>query len=179
MALIVLLRGPSAVGKTTIANELLLKLKKENLVNCAFISEDNFRKQMQFKYKAADKRAHINSGVIIFDVINRLLELDNYEVIIIDGLFRYKETIDEYIKFCSKNNYEFLLFQLHAPREIRQKRDKAGGIRDHYVGLNEKPKIFNGEEEHYKYSKVIDTTKTIKESTSQIIHYIMKGRFVK
>ena len=99
MVKIIFIRGAPAVGKTTITKRMLKILKVDHKLNCAYICEDDFRKQMQFKYKAKDLIAHQNSVELIKTVIKRLLELDNYDLIFIEGQFRYKEILDKYAEF--------------------------------------------------------------------------------
>ena len=106
MVKIIFIRGCPAVGKTTITKGLLQILKTKYNKNCAYICEDDFRKQMQFKYKAKDLIAHKNSVELIKTIILKLLELDSYDIIFIEGQFRYKSILDEYDKFISKNNFD-------------------------------------------------------------------------
>ena len=61
MVRIVFIRGAPAVGKTTITQKVLKILKAKHKLNCAYICEDDFRKQMQFKYKTQDLIVHRNS----------------------------------------------------------------------------------------------------------------------
>ena len=123
MVKIVFIRGAPAVGKTTIIKHILKKLKVEKKLNCAYICEDDFRKQMQFKYKAKDHIAHQNSVELIKTVILKLLELDDYDLIFIEGQFRYKDILNKYIEFVSNNNYESILFQFELNLEEMRKRD--------------------------------------------------------
>ena len=171
LASIIILRGPSAVGKTTIAKKLLQKLK-EHKKECAFISEDDFRKKLQFKYKALDKIVHINSVGYIKAIISKLLELDTYDIIIIEGLFRYKEMIASYSDFCKSYNQKFFVFQLEAPIDTRLKRNVAEN-RDHVVDLENEHNVGNEEESPLKSSILIDTRKPIKSSVELIISKIL------
>ena len=123
MVKIVLIRGAPAVGKTTITKKILKTLKLDHNLNCAYICEDDFRKQMQFKYKAKDLIAHQNSVELIKTVILKLLELDNYDLIFIEGQFRYKEILDKYNEFISENKFDSILFQFELDLEEIKKRD--------------------------------------------------------
>ena len=122
MVKIVFIRGAPAVGKTTITKQILKILKVDN-INCAYICEDDFRKQMQFKYKAKDLIAHQNSVELIKIVVIKLLELDNYDLIFIEGQFRYKEILDKYNTFVSENNFKSIIFQFELDFEEMKKRD--------------------------------------------------------
>ena len=94
MIKLILIRGGPATGKTTITKEVLRELKTVHKKDCAYISEDDFRKQMQFKYKAADPKVYKNAIILIKTTIKKLLEIDNYDMIFIEGLFRYEEVIE-------------------------------------------------------------------------------------
>lgn len=166
---IILLRGPSGVGKSAIAKALTLHLKKEMKKDCAYISEDDFRKQMQFKYKAEDKKAHTQSVKIIKSVITELTNLDKYDLIVIEGLFRYSEMVKEYSKFCLKNKFNLFVFQLFAPLEVRIERNKISNVRNHISNLDSEHGKGKGEEITLSNSITLDTTKTIEESIKSII----------
>lgn len=123
MVRIIFIRGAPAVGKTTIANKILRILKMDCGLNCAYVCEDDFRKQMQFKYKAKDLIVHKNSVELIKTVILKLLELDDYDLIFVEGQFRYKTVLDEYSKFISNNNFESILFQFELELNEMKRRD--------------------------------------------------------
>ena len=123
MVKIIFIRGAPTVGKTTITKQILKILKVEHNLNCAYICEDDFRKQMQFKYKAKDLIVHRNSVELIKTVILKLLELDKYDLIIIEGQFRYKKILDKYFEFFSENNFESMIFQLVLDFDEMKKRD--------------------------------------------------------
>ena len=101
----------------------IIKIIKVDNINCAYICEDDFRKQMQFKYKAKDLIAHQNSVELIKIVVIKLLELDNYDLIFIEGQFRYKEILDKYNTFVSENNFKSIIFQFELDFEEMKKRD--------------------------------------------------------
>ncbi len=78
---------------------------------------------MQFKYKGKDLIAHTNSVEFIKIVILKLLEIDHYDYIFIEGQFRYKEVIEKYQEFISNNNFESLWFQFNLDLNEMKKRD--------------------------------------------------------
>ncbi len=123
MVKIVFIRGAPAVGKTTIVLKLLKILKDEHKLDCAYICEDDFRKQMQFKYKAKDMAAHINSVELIKIIIKKLLELDKYDIIIIEGQFRYRQVLDKYADFIKEQKFDSKLFQFNLDIGEMKKRD--------------------------------------------------------
>lgn len=136
MVKIVLIRGAPAVGKTTITKKILKELKVNHKIDCAYICEDDFRKQMQFKYRAKDLIAHKNSVELIKPTILKLLEIDSYDLIFIEGQFRYKEIIEEYRIFIQKNNFEskWMQFELDIEemieRDINLRNTKSEDIRE-------------------------------------------------
>jgi adenylate kinase family enzyme len=123
MVKIIFIRGAPAVGKTTIVLKLLKLLKDEHKLDCAYICEDDFRKQMQFKYKAKDTAAHMNSAELIKSVIKKLLELDKYDLIFIEGQFRYKEVLDKYTDFIKEQKFKSILLQFTLDFDEMKKRD--------------------------------------------------------
>ena len=135
---LMLLRGPSAVGKTAVAKSLLLYIKDELKKDCAYVCEDDFRKQMQYKYKAEDKIAHTNSVQLITALISTLQKIDTYDYYIVEGLFRYEDMINHYKAFCKENKLNLHIFQLTASLEIRKERNKRSAIRDHVVDFEKK-----------------------------------------
>ena len=123
MVKIIFIRGAPAVGKTTIVLRLLKILKDEHKLDCAYICEDDFRKQMQFKYKAKDMNAHMNSVELIKTVIQKLIKLDKYDLIFIEGQFRYKSVLDAYNKFIKDQKFESIFFQFNLDINEMKERD--------------------------------------------------------
>ena len=123
MVKLVFIRGAPAVGKTTIVKKLLEIIKRDKKLDCAYISEDDFRKQMQFKYKAKDLVAHLNSVELIKTVILKLIELDNYDLVFIEGQFRYKEVLEKYKQFVLDNKFDSILFQFELNMDEMKRRD--------------------------------------------------------
>jgi adenylate kinase family enzyme len=120
---LILILGAPATGKTTITKALVKMLKLEHTKSCAYICEDDFRKQMQFKYKSSDLEMHLNSVELIKTVIEKLLELDSYDFIFIEGQFRYKQVLEKYVEFFSANNYYYQFFQFDLDIDEMKRRD--------------------------------------------------------
>lgn len=171
MTQIVIIRGAPAVGKTTITREVLNTLKKSYGLDCAYICEDNFRKQMQFKYKAADLAAHKNSVKLIELIIKKLLSMDNYDYIFIEGLFRYKPILLEYMRFAKKHNFKLILFELRLDISEMKKRDVT--LRNTRSKDIEEVKrdidSFTPEN-----AIIIETTKSISHTTKTIIKRLLQ-----
>lgn len=168
MVRLILIRGSSAVGKTTITKELLKILKTKYSLNCAYISEDDFRKQMQFKYKAKDLIVHENSFEIIKTVIQKLLELDDYDLIFLEGQFRYKEILDKYAKYIKDNNFETTMFQFMCDSDERTRRDTKCRISK---GVNPNDANMDGDINSSipKKAILIDTHKPIEEIIKEVL----------
>lgn len=175
---LVFLRGPAAVGKTTIASALAVELKKRD-ASCALINEDTFRKRMQCKYSSTDKAPHIHSVRLILAVIKELLSIDSYKYVIIEGLLKYEEMMEEYSEFCSLSSYRSFLFQLDAPLEVRQQRDQISETRKHVVGLAEGNQGFDKmypADPPPKDAILLDTgSKSLEESVRFICDHISNG----
>ena len=168
---LIFVRGGPAVGKTTITNRILKLLKTEHKLDCAYISEDDFRKQMQFKYKSMDLAAHTNSVELIKAVILKLLEIDSYDKIFIEGQFRYREIIEKYEEFAKKNNLGMRMFQLEldinemVERDVKLRNTKSRDI------LEVKRDIDSYVPD---YATRINTKKPIDETIKEILSYILR-----
>ena len=168
---LVLIRGPPAVGKTTVTKGVLLELKTKHKIDCAYISEDDFRKQMQFKYKAADSEVYKNSVKIIEQVIKKLLKLDNYDIIFIEGLFRYEFSIKDYEKLAKRNKFEMIMFQFEASLKELFKRDSK--LRETKTTFKEIKEIKRDIDKYVpEYAIKVDSTKPIKHQLEKIISSI-------
>jgi uridine kinase len=170
MTKIVLIRGPPAVGKTTVTKEILKKLKSEK-IDCAYICEDDFRKQMQYKYKSDDLIAHLNSVELIKNLILKLLELDSYEFIFIEGLFRYKDVLEKYILFCETEKLQLIMLQLDLDlNELKH--------RDDILRRNKSKDLEKVKKDIDKFTPenitFLDGSKNINELSDEIIDYIMR-----
>jgi len=146
----VLLRGPSSCGKTTLAIKLAKELKKKGF-KPALIHEDNYRKSLQFKYKAAEKEPHIYSVNIILNVIDTLISNDDYDVIILEGLFRFSSMLDMYYSRFAIHGYEVV-----QPLETRQK----------WNSMRAEPRLNLDDYELEKYPKLT----RLENGVSQIIN---------
>lgn len=118
-----MIRGAPAVGKSTVCKEIMRKFRFDYKIKGAYIEEDNYRKQMQNWGKAAGLETHKNAVEIIESIIIKLLEIQDYEYIFIDGQFRYKEILDMYDDFIKENNHEKFAFQFNLNLEEMKKRD--------------------------------------------------------
>jgi len=171
MVKIIFIRGGPAVGKTTIVLKLLKILKVEHKLDCAYICEDDFRKQMQFRYKAKDMAAHMNSVELIKTVIKKLLELDKYDIIIIEGQFRYKEVLDKYADFIKEQKFDSKLFQFTLDidemkrRDVEERSTKAGDIEDVKKDIDSYIP---------KNAIIIQTNKPIEETIKEVLLRILR-----
>ena len=167
MTKIILIRGPPAVGKTTVTKEILKDLKSKN-IDCAYICEDDFRKQMQYKYKSSDLNAHLNSVELIKIVILKLLELDSYDFIFVEGLFRYEEVLERYKLFCETEKLQLIMFQLKLDLNELKTRDELRQFKSRDL---EKVKE---DIDKFTFAKVVflDGSKKISELCSEIIAYL-------
>jgi len=170
MVKVVIFRGAPAVGKTTIANKILKELKIKHKLDCAYICEDDFRKQMQFKYKAKDLKAHLNSFELIKTVMLKLLELDSYEIILLEGQLRYKQIVKLYEKFAKEQEFEVQMLQFNLNLKEMSKRDvELRGIKS--PDIKEVKKDIDAFVP--KYAKTIQTDKPVEESVKEVISLIL------
>ena len=150
LKLLVLFRGPSACGKTTIANKLIKRLKFKNnpSIYSLYFEEDRYRSKLQCRYNSSFIEPHLTSSMIICNMIENIITNINneYQIFIVDGLIRYKEQRNNYLQFVKNINdnhekYGFkikvILFQFHCLRDIRKYRDMKSETREHCVGIGD------------------------------------------
>ena len=125
MVKIVLIRGASAVGKTIITKSVLDELKDKHNQKCAYISERHFTTDMQTKYDYYDKNVHLNAFELIKTVILKLLDLDEYDFIFVEGRFKLKEVLDQFETFVNKENLEAIYFHLFVDVQEMVDRNNA------------------------------------------------------
>tara|TARA_Y100000310_G_C20542668_1_gene744074 strand:+ start:591 stop:1103 length:513 start_codon:yes stop_codon:yes gene_type:complete len=144
MTRLILIRGPAAVGKTTLSRKLVKKLK-----NSAYIGEDHFRGWMQVKRGEVNQITYKNSGILIKTVIDKLTDLDDYGNIVIEGLFPDEKVLMTYFEYAKKRNFEICLFQLSANKDTLVSRNKIerghvvrnSAITDHLKLFKRVPKV--------------------------------------
>lgn len=164
-----MIRGPPSSGKTTITKKLIKELKLDKKLDCAYISEDNFRKEMQNKYKANDKKMHLQSFELIKNTILKILELDNYDYIFIEGLFRYQELLTKYEELFKEYSFSHKWILLDADIEVLLERDKQYRNTKSKDLLDLKKEI---EQTKIKYDLKIDSSKPIDEIKKEIEQYL-------
>lgn len=161
MTNLILIRGPAAVGKTTISRKLV-----KELPGSAYISEDMFRGWLQVKRGETNKTTYKNSAIYIQNLIDKMLEIDSYKNIVIEGLFPDIKVLETYFNYAKKNNHKIFLFQLKAKKKSLVERNTIGrghkvrrkAIDDHWTLFKEAP----------KEATVIDTDMPVEKSVRKI-----------
>lgn len=116
---LIYIRGPPAVGKSSIARKLVKKLK-----NAALLHEDWF-KFIQAKRRLPDPKTNEIADKLIFATVKKMLELDNYDYFIIEGLLLLPGTIKRHKEFIKKNKFKVYFFELTAKNKTLIERNKA------------------------------------------------------
>lgn len=170
---IIFIRGGPAVGKTTLTKQILKILKLEHQLDCAYIAEDNFRKEMQNKYKAKDIQVHRNSVKLITNIIKQLTKMDSYDFIFIEGQFRYQEIINSYEQFVKENNYsaEWIEFSI-STKEMKERDNKLRNTKSKDIDEVKKD-IDSNKPLNYK---IMITNKTIEENANELINLILSAQ---
>ena len=118
-SILIYIRGPPAVGKSSIARKLAKKLDKS-----ALLHEDWF-KFIQTKRSLRDPKTNEIADKLLFATINKMRELDSYDYFIIDGLLVLLETIKRHYAFIKKNKFKAHFFELTAKNKTLIERNKA------------------------------------------------------
>lgn len=161
----VIIRGPLASGKSTISKFLAKKLKAEYFAVDGVREDHNLTKEPKEQGFVSQKT---------FFKINNIISqkakkfLDKGKIVIFDGNFYWKSTIDDLI---GKLNYSHYVFTLKAPLEVCIKRNsKRGKIhgKDAAEAVYKKSTSFN-------YGTTIDTeNQNPEETVKEILKYLPK-----
>lgn len=116
---LIYLRGPPAVGKSSIARKLAKKLK-----NAALLNEDWF-KFIQAKRSLKDPITNEIADKLLFSTIKQMNTLDNYDYFIIEGLLVLPETIKRHKAFIKENKAKAYFFEVAANTNTLIKRNKV------------------------------------------------------
>lgn len=148
--LLLLFRGPSACGKTTISNKFIkrLKYKTNPVIYSLYFEEDRYRSKLQCRYNSSFPESDLNSAKIICNMIDNIItNIDNeYDIFIVDGLIRYKQQKNYYLQYVDDVNkspekygfkFKIYLFQFHCDRNIRKYRDMKSETREHCLGIGD------------------------------------------
>ncbi len=163
MTYYIIIRGPLAIGKTTIALELAKKLKAE------YISMDKLLKELNLdnideKQGCISAKNFIKADEFILPKITE--DLNNGKIMIIDGCFYHKEQINHLI---NNLNYKHYIFTLKASLETCIDRDK-GRKKPHGAGA---ATAVHNLVNRFDYGIVIDTEdKDINKTVEEIIKNI-------
>ena len=125
MAAIIIVRGGPAVGKSSVSEILSVSLPK-----CALIEEDLFN-HMQRKRHYQDPKTNKIALELLFNTIDKLLELDTYENIVIEGLMEKRVTMKRIEEYAKQNGFQFIVYQLELDPEVAWQRHKKNPDRKH------------------------------------------------
>ena len=152
MSYLILIRGPAAVGKTTIS-----KLLSEN-IRSHVLHFDEIMDNLGFDYIEGDKWIPLNKFLKADKIINPKFKkiLENGENLILDGNFYHKEQIED----ISENiDFPIFVFTLKASLDDCIERDSK---RKYMLGKNATTDVFELVSD-FDYGIVIDSDNTVTE----------------
>lgn len=161
MSYYVIIRGPLAVGKTTIAKKLATKLKAK------YFEVDKIR-EIAGLTREAKEQGYVAQST--FFKINSMIApevkdtLDKKIPVVFDGNFYWKSAIVDLIK---KLNYPSYVFTLIASRDICIKRDKS---RERPHGEDAARAVYK-KATSFRYGIEIDTSK---KTADQVVQEILQ-----
>ena len=165
---VIVLRGPSGVGKSTISHLIQEKLGK----NWAVIDVDKFKHYMPMKDGQSNRAERSKIAHDVSQFFAKQMYDKGYDVILEE---MYKKTYnDAIVEFLETNNIQYLKVYLHAPIDLVVERAKA---REKKVPDDEIRRHFS-EIESYIDDFVIDTTKYYSEEAANLIIDLLQSKDV-
>lgn len=156
---VIILRGPSGVGKSTIAHLIQEKLGK----NWTVIDVDKFKHYMPMKEGQSNRAERSKIAHDVSNFFAKQMYDKGYDVILEE---MYKKTYnDVLVEFLETNHMQYLKVYLDAPIDLVVERAK---VREKEVPDDEIRRHFS-EIEPYSDDFVIDTTKYSSEEAANLI----------
>ncbi len=160
MNIVLVLRGPAGVGKSTIAQQIKAKLGN----NWVAVDVDAFKHYMPLKDGQSNRAERSKIAHDVSKYFTKEMYLKGYDVIL-EEMYK-KPYNDSLVAFLNENNMQYLKVFLSAPVELvvarsaaREKNPPEDEIRRHYAEI-----------EFYPDDFVIDTVMhTTEEATDLII----------
>ena len=159
MNMVLVLRGPAGVGKSTVA-----RLIQEQLgVNWVVLDVDVFKKYMQLKEGESNRAERSKIAHDVSKFFAKEAYHKGYDIIM-EEMYK-KPYNDSLVAFLQENGMQYLKVFLYAPVDVvversahREKKPPAEELRRHYADV-----------EPYKDDFVIDTTKYSSEKIVGLI----------
>jgi adenylylsulfate kinase-like enzyme len=158
---VIILRGPSGVGKSTISH----KIQKKLGVNWTVIDVDKFKHYMPMKEGQSNRAERSRIAHDVSKYFAKQMYDKGYDVIL-EEMYK-KDYNDSIVEFLTQNNMSYLKVFLSAPVELVLERAKA---REKKVPDEEIRRHFS-EIEAYPDDFVIDTTQY---SSAEIANLIIQ-----
>lgn len=159
MNVILILRGPAGVGKSTVA-----KFIQERLgVNWVVLDVDVFKKYMQLKEGESNRAERSKIAHDVSKFFAKEMYHKGYDIIM-EEMYK-KPYNDSMVAFLKENDMNYLKVFLYAPVEVvvergahREKKPPADELRRHYAEI-----------EPYEDDFTIDTTEHSSEEVADLI----------
>lgn len=163
MTYFIVMRGPAASGKTTIAKMLTKKL------NGKHISIDDILRKNKLD-KIDDKCIPLKNFIKANDIAipEAMKYLGNNKIVIFDGNFYHRSQIGDLVR---RIRYPHIAFTLKISKEECIKRDSGRKG----IGKKNVEDVYNLSKT-FRYGKIIDAERTKKEIADEILHYLSKIR---
>lgn len=164
---VIVLRGPSGVGKSTIAHLIQEKLGK----NWVAVDVDKFKHYMPMKDRQANRAERTKIAHDVSKFFAKQMYDKGYDVILEE---MYKKAYnDAIVEFLEINNMHYLKVYLDAPIDLIIERAKA---REKEVSDDEIRRHFS-EIEPYADDFIIDTTKHSSEEVANLIISQLQSKY--
>jgi len=166
MSYFIVIHGTLGSGKSTISNELAIKLNADRVQIDYVLSEHKL--DLHEDNEASIPAANFIKGLdfVLSDVREKL---DHEKIVIFDGCFYHKEVMDYLLKNLP---YPYFLFTLKAPLEICIERDKNRSVTLGEDAARAVYSLTSG----LDFGEIIDTVKPLEESINKILEIIENNK---
>ena len=159
MSLLIIIRGPLGIGKSTVAKKVADKIQGLYISIDDVLAENNLD-EIDEKIGCIPEINFLKTNQIIFSKLNQAIQ--KKVSVVIDGNFYHKNQIEDLIKNFPTDNY---VFTLTAPLEICIQRDLQ---RPKSYGKNAAIAVYNLVSK-LNYGQVIDTSCLSVDQTVDLI----------
>lgn len=162
MSFYIIIRGPLACGKSTIAKEIGKKIKAKYIAIDEIIEIEGLDKDIEQGY--ISQKSFIKANEFAIKEANKFLSKN--KPVVFDGNFYWKSQIEDLIKRLSQ--FKGYTFTLKAPLEVCISRDIERGETHGEIAT----KVVYKKSTEFEYGIIIDVNKPLDKCVNEILSKI-------